>query len=317
MPPADTPETDPTAASAQGYLPDPRNAGVLVHVNGAYVPRAEASVSVFDAGFSLGDGVWEGLRLHRGRILELDAHLDRLCEGARALAIPLPMGREGLRAAVLETLARNGMTDGAHLRLMVTRGVKSTPNQDPRFTLTGPTVVIVAEYKTPRPEAKARGLKLFTSAFRTSGPDVFDMRLNTHSRLNLIQALIQAIEAGADEALMLDPRGFVASCNSTNFFLVRRGELWTSTGRWSFRGITQASVIAAAREAGIVVREGDFTLAECYGAEEAFVTGTLGGVTPVASLDGRSFAGPLPGPLTRRLAELYLARVTAEAAPIA
>lgn len=300
---------DATAGSAQGYLPDPRNEGVLIHVNGAYLPRAEAVVSVFDAGFGFGDGVWEGLRLHRGRILEFDAHLDRLERGARALAIPLPMGRAGLRQAVEETLARNGMTHGAHIRLMVTRGTKSTPNQDPRFMLSGPTVVVVAEYKTPRPEARARGLRLATSTFRTSPPDIFDMALNTHSRLNLIQALIQAVGAGADEALMLDPRGFVASCNSTNFFIVRGGVVMTSRPGWSFRGITQAAVLAAAREGGMEARECDFTLAEVASAEEAFVTGTLGGLTPVSAIDGRALPGPFPGPVTARLTALYEARV--------
>ena len=301
--------------SAQGYLSDPRNDGVFVYVNGAFVPRAEAKVSVFDAGFGLGDGVWEGLRLVNGRIISLSAHLERLFEGARSIAIDIGLSREQLTAAIFETLARNGMTDGAHLRLMVTRGVKRTVNQDPRFVIGPPTIVIVAEYKTPRPESKARGLTLFTSAFRTSGPDVFDLRLNSHSRLNLIQALIQAIHAGADEALMLDPRGFVASCNSTNFFIVRGGELWTSTGAYSFKGITQAHVVAAWRAAGGVAQECDFTLAQVYGA--AFVTGTLGGVTPVVKIDGREIGGGQPGPTTRLAGERYLARVLSEAAETA
>jgi branched-chain amino acid aminotransferase len=237
-------ECEQDASSAQGYVDDPRNDRVLVYVNGEFVPRDQASVSVFDAGFVLGDGVWEGLRLVRGRLVELDAHMDRLYEGAAAIALDIGMPREALVAAVEATLQRNGMADGAHVRLMVTRGRKKTPNQDPRFALGRATIVIVAEYKTPLPEAKARGLALFTSTFRCSGPDVFDLRLNSHSRLNLIQALIQAIEAGADEALMLDPHGFVASCNSTNFFVVRGGEVWTSTGRYNFKGITRRKVLA-------------------------------------------------------------------------
>lgn len=187
--------------------------------------------------------------------------------------------------------------------------MKATANQDPRFILTGPTVVITAEYKTPRPEARAKGLTLFTSTFRTSGPDVFDLHLNSHSRLNLIQALIQAINAGADEALMLDPRGFVASCNSTNFFVVRKGEVWTSTSSYSFKGITQRAVIDAALAAGIVVRETDMTLAQVYSADESFVTGTLGGVTPVTKIDGRVIGSGIPGPLTARLRALYEASV--------
>lgn len=291
--------------SAQGYLEDPRNEQVVVYVDGRFVPRAEATVSVFDAGYGLGDGVWEGLRLVRGRILALDDHLDRLFEGAAAIRIDLGMDRAAMAGLIRETLARNGMTDGAHLRLMVTRGRKSTINQDPRFTVSGPTIVILAEYKTPRPEVKERGLSLFTSTFRCSGPDVFDLRLNSHSRLNLIQALLQAIEAGADEALMLDPQGFVASCNSTNFFIVRGGELWTSTGRYNFKGITRRKVLALADKTGIPARELDFTLAETWSADEAFVTGTLGGITPVTRIDGRVIGDGRPGPLTRRLSGLY------------
>ncbi|WP_323036778.1 aminotransferase class IV [Pararhodobacter sp.] len=298
-----------TRTAAQGYLPDPRNDDVLVSVNGALIPRNQAMVSIFDAGFGFGDGVWEGLRLVRGRILQLDAHLDRLFEGTGSIALEIPQGREGITAALEAVLDANGMTDGAHLRLMVTRGIKSTPNQDPRFIISGPTVVIVAEFKTPRPEARTKGMTLFTSTFRTSGPDVFDLHLNSHSRLNLIQALIQAINAGADEALMLDPRGFVASCNSTNFFIVRKGEVWTSTGSYSFRGITQRAVIEACRADGIVVRECDFTLAQCYAADEAFVTGTLGGVTPVTRIDGRRIGAGVPGSFADRVRGLYEASV--------
>lgn len=296
--------------SAQGYVSDPRNDNLLVYVNGAYVPRSEAKVSVFDSGFVLGDGVWEGLRLTKGRLISLEAHLDRLFEGARSIALDIGMTREAVVRAIEETLRRNGMDDGAHVRLMVTRGLKTTPNQDPRFTIGRPTIVIAAEYKTPNPETKARGLALFTSTFRTSGPDVFDMRINSHSRLNLIQALIQALNAGADEALMLDPRGFVASCNSTNFFVVRRRELWTSTGAYSFKGITRRNVIEAWRAAGGVARECDFTLAEVYSADEAFVTGTLGGVTAVTRVDGREIGARRPGPVTRQASELYMKAVT-------
>jgi branched-chain amino acid aminotransferase len=299
--------------SAQGYVADPRNEHVLVYVNGEFVPRHEARVSVFDSGFVLGDGVWEGLRLVQGRLISLDAHLDRLFEGAKSIALDIGMNREQITQAIRDTLARNAMIDGAHIRLMVTRGVKRTPNQDPRFVIGGATIVIVAEFKTPKPEAKARGLSLFTSTFRTSGPDVFDLHLNSHSRLNLIQALIQAIHADADEALMLDPRGFVASCNSTNFFIVRKRELWTSTGAYSFKGITQRSVLDAWLAAGEVARECDFTLAQVYSADEAFVTGTLGGVTPVVRIDGRGIGDGKPGALTQRVSQLYFERVTGSA----
>lgn len=296
--------------SAQGYVADPRNDAVLVYVNGEFFPRAEARISVFDSGFVLGDGVWEGLRLVQGKLISLDAHLDRLFEGANSIALDIGLSRAQITQAVHDTLARNAMVDGAHIRLMVTRGVKRTPNQDPRFVIGAATIVIVAEFKTPKPEAKARGLSLFTSTFRTSGPDVFDLHLNSHSRLNLIQALIQAIHAGADEALMLDPRGFVASCNSTNFFIVRKRELWTSTGAYSFKGITQRSVLDAWLAAGEVARECDFTLAQVYSADEAFVTGTLGGVTPVTRIDGRAIGDGRPGALTQRIVQLYLGRVT-------
>ena len=291
--------------SSQGYIADPRNDKVLVYLNGEFVPRDEARVSVFDSGFVLGDGIWEGLRLVLGRIVSLEAHLDRLYEGATSIALDIGMNRAALTRALHDTLAKNDMTDGVHIRLMVTRGVKRTPNQDPRFVIGAATVVIVAEFKSPKPESKSRGLSLFTSTFRTSGPDAFDLRLNSHSRLNLIQALIQAIHAGADEALMLDPRGFVASCNSTNFFVVRKGELWTSTGSYSFKGITQRNVIEAWLADGGTARECDFTLGQVYSADEAFLTGTLGGVTPVTRVDGRLIGDGRPGPLTLRAGELY------------
>ncbi|WP_378945865.1 aminotransferase class IV [Paracoccus sp. R86501] len=292
-------------ASAQSYAHDDRNDRVLVHVNGQLVPRDQARVSIFDAGFGLGDGVWEGLRLVRGRILSLDAHLDRLYEGAHSISLDIGMDRTALTGCVMELLAANGMQDGAHIRLMVTRGVKTTINQDPRFTVGGATVVILAEYKQPNAALKARGLRLMTSAIRCSTPDVFDLRLNSHSRLNFIQALNQAIGMGADEALMLDDRGFVASCNSTNFFIARGDELWTSDGACCFNGITRATVMRLWRQAGGVLREGNFTLAQTYGADEAFVTGTLGGITPVASIDGRAMRGGVGGPVTARVAALY------------
>ena len=297
-------------SSAQGYLADPRNENVLIYVDGSLVPRNQAVVSVFDSGFVLGDGVWEGLRLKKGRIIQLEAHLDRLFEGAGSIALDIGRSRDEIKAAIQETLDANGMQDGAHIRLMVSRGMKSTPNQDPRFVIGKATLVIAAEYKTPKPESKEKGLSLFTSTFRTSGPDVFDLRLNSHSRLNLIQALIQAINAGADEALMLDPRGFVASCNSTNFFIVRGQEIWTSTGSFSFKGLTQRAVIESWRAAGGSALEKDFTLAEVYSADEAFITGTLGGVTPVVKIDGRIIGSGKPGAVTTEVSDTYQAWVS-------
>jgi len=215
-------------AGSQDTTPDPRNDSVLVYLNGALVPRADAKISIFDAGFALGDGVWEGLRLHHGRLLFLDAHLDRLYAGAAAIRLDIGLDRHAITRALIVTTTANSMTDGAHLRLMVTRGPKATVNQDPRNAIGRPTIVITAEYKTPA--TTTRGLALHTSTIRCTPAHMFDMRLNSHSRLNLIRALLEAIDAGADEALMLDPNDHVASCNATNFFCVRNGEVLTSPG---------------------------------------------------------------------------------------
>jgi branched-chain amino acid aminotransferase len=305
----------PALRGSQAFLPDPRNAALLVWVNGRLVPRAEAVVSVFDAGFVLGDGVWEGLRLVNGKLAFLDAHLDRLCRGAAQIRLDIGLDRAALTDALYRTAEANGMREGAHLRLMVTRGIKASPNQDPRQVVGPATVVITAEYKAPPPELYRLGLALATSRFRTSGPETFDMRLNSHSRLNLIQALLEAIEAGADEALMLDPHGFVASCNATNFFIVRDGVVRTSTGEFCFNGITRGHVIELCRADGIPVELASFSVDEARAADEAFVTGTFGGVVPVASLDGRAYPGPLPGPCTARLGALYQARLKAQSPP--
>ncbi len=290
---------------SQDFAADPRNATVKVYVRGELVLRDEARVSIFDAGFVLGDGVWEGVRLHRGRMVFLDRHLDRLFDGARAIDLDIGLTRAEIVAALWQTLHANGMEDGVHIRLMVTRGLKKTPNQDPRHTIGKATVVIVAEWKQPSPAIVTQGLSLFTSTIRCSPADMFDMRLNSHSRLNLITALIQAIKAGADEALMLDPHGFVSSCNATNFFFVRGGEVCTSTGDYCFNGVTRANVIALCQAHGVPLRVGNFALMDVYGAEEAFVTGTFGGLTPIRAIDGRSLPAPLPGPVTARLRDLY------------
>jgi len=290
---------------AQTPAEDPRNATVLIWLNGHLVPRAEALVSIFDAGFGLGDGVWEGIRLSKGRLVLVDEHLKRLYEGARTIAIDIGMSRAEMRRALEDTVAVNQMHDGVHLRLMVTRGEKRTVHQDPRNAFGRATVVITAEHKVPDPEIKRQGLKLATSSFRCSSPDVFDLRLNSHSRLNLIQALLQAIKVGAHEALMLDPIGFVSSCNSTNFFIARDEVVLTSTGRFCFNGITRAKVIDLCAREGIACQLTDFTLAEVYNADEAFVTGTFGGVTPVRSVDGRPIGEKRPGSVTSRLSEAY------------
>jgi len=292
---------------------DPRNANILISVNGELYPRDKAVVSVFDSGFILGDGVWEGFRLYGGGIPFLRAHIERLYEGAKAIFMDVGVEPEELVKRLFACLEANRMEDGVHIRLMVTRGVKATPYQDPRVTISPATIVIIPEYKTPKPEAFANGLKLFTVNVRRGYPDVQDQKLNSHSKLNCILACIQAMNAGADEALMLDPHGFVATCNSTHFFIVRRGEVWTSTGQYCIPGITRGNILRLCKESGIPIFERSFSLYDVYGADEAFVTGTFAGTTPVREIDGRIVASPLdrskdwagPGPLTRRLSALY------------
>ncbi|HWS24996.1 MAG TPA: aminotransferase class IV [Xanthomonadales bacterium] len=268
---------------------DPRNADIHIWINGTLYPRDRAFVSVFDSGFVLGDGVWEGLRVVDGQPAFLDAHFDRLYEGAKAIMLDIGMDRAALEAAIRDTLAGNGMDTGSgvHIRLMVTRGIKRTPYQDPRVCIGPATVVIIPEYKNPLPQVLDRGLKLYTVHVRRGYPDVQDPKLNSHSKLNCITACIQAYTAGADEALMLDPHGFVATCNSTHFFIVRRGEVWTSSGDYCLGGITRANVLQLCHENGIPARERNFSLTEVYGADEAFVTGTFAGLVPVNSVDGR------------------------------
>jgi branched-chain amino acid aminotransferase len=284
---------------------DPRNADILIYVNGAMKKRAEATVSVFDAGFVLGDGVWEGLRISGGHPAFLEAHLDRLYEGAKAIALDVGLDRDALTRAIYATLAANGMRDGVHVRLMVTRGVKRTPYQDPRVTIGPATIVIIPEHKDPLPATVERGLSLFTVHVRRGYPDVQDTKLNSHSKLNCITACIQAYTAGADEALMLDPHGFVATCNSTHFFIVRKGEVWTSTGQYCLGGITRGNVLAICRDNGIPSVEKSFSLTDVYGAEEAFVTGTFAGVVPVHTIDGRTVGDGTRGAMVKRLQTLY------------
>ena len=293
------------AQSIHDFADDPRNADILIYVNGTMKRRAEAVVSVFDSGFVLGDGVWEGLRVSGGHPAFLEQHLDRLYEGAKAIALDVGMSRDALTHAIYATLAANGMRDGVHIRLMVTRGVKRTPYQDPRVTIGPATIVIIPEHKNPLPDTVERGLTLFTVHVRRGYPDVQDPKLNSHSKLNCITACIQAYTAGADEALMLDPHGFVATCNSTHFFIVRKGEVWTSTGQYCLGGITRGNVLAVCREAGIPAVEKSFSLTDVYGADEAFVTGTFAGVVPVHTIDGRTIGAGRRGPMVERLQSLY------------
>ncbi|MCR5877819.1 aminotransferase class IV [Phenylobacterium sp. J367] len=290
---------------SQDFAADPRNADLKVYVNGELVPKHEARVSVFDAGFVLGDGVWEGLRVHKGRLLFLEAHLDRLFAGLARIGLDIGLTQAELTAEIRKTLAANKMDDGGHLRLMITRGEKAAVNQDPRNWLSRPTIVITAEFKQPSPEVVTRGLALATSAIRCTPAEMFDMRLNSHSRLSLILALQDAIAKGGDEALMLDPNGFVSSCNATNFFWVKGGRVMTSTGDYCFNGVTRANVIQICREEGVPITLGDFELADVHDADEAFVTGTFGGLTPVREIDGHGLPAALPGPVTDRLRAAY------------
>ncbi|HWE34652.1 MAG TPA: aminotransferase class IV [Solirubrobacteraceae bacterium] len=299
------------AQGTHDFEDDARNERILVWVNGELVPRAQAVVSVFDAGFVLGDGVWEGLRVRAGHPAFLERHLDRLVGGAQAIMLDVGMSRRELTEAIYATIRANHMTDGVHVRLMVTRGVKRTPYQDPRVTIGPATVVIIAEHKQPLPSTVNDGITLFTTHVRRAAPDTLDPKLNVHSKLNDITACIQAYTAGADEALMLDPHGFVATCNSTHFFIVTGAEsapeVLTSDGRYCLAGITRANVLEVCRLHDIPARETTFSLTDVYAAREAFVTGTFAGVVPVRSVDGRTIGTGRRGPVVERLQTLYRA----------
>jgi branched-chain amino acid aminotransferase len=298
--------------STHTFRQDERNAAILININGELFPRDKAVVSVFDSGFILGDGIWEGLRLHQGVIPFLDRHMKRLWEGAKALDLDMGLSQQDLRDRLYETMAANQMEDEVHIRLMVSRGVKATPYQDPAVTIGGPTIVIIPEYKTPDPTLNDRGIKLYTVYVRRGYPDVQDPRINSHSKLNCIFACIQGNKAGYDEALMLDPHGHVATCNSTHFFIVREGEVWTSSGDYCLDGITRRNVVNLCKANDIPVYEKNFSVMQAYGAEEAFVTGTFAGLTPVVDIDGRIIGDGKRGPMVDRLQALYLQMIADE-----
>ena len=288
---------------------DLRNETIRVWVDGALKPRAEAVVSVYDSGFMLGDGVWEGLRLYDGRWAFLDEHLDRLFEAAKAIDLDIGLDRAGVIAALEDTRAANGMTTDAHARLMVTRGVKVRPFQHPSLSRSGPTMVIIMEHSRP---SIPRPINLATVPHQRGLPMTQDPKLNSHSKLNCILACIAAQKAGADEALMLDVHGFVNTTNACNFFIVRRGQLWTSTGDYCMNGITRQKVIDVARADGIEVFERNYSLVDTYGADEAFLTGTFGAQTPVGTIDGRVIGSGELGPMTKRIRALYKDSVDAQ-----
>ncbi|MEE9161567.1 MAG: aminotransferase class IV [Candidatus Neomarinimicrobiota bacterium] len=296
------------------YDGDVRNENILIHINGELYPRREAKVSVFDSGFLLGDGVWEGIRLHKGQLLFLSGHLTRLYDGAGAIDLDIGMTPESLTGRIRETVEANGMETDVHIRLVVSRGLKATPFQHPAANVEGPTIVIIAEYKVASEATQLKGIRLVTVDVRRGGPTDQDPRVNSLSKYTCISACIQADKAGADEALMLDPNGYVSTCNSTNFFVVRQGAVWTSTGQYCLNGVTRANVIRLCRENGLGITEGDYSLTEVYGAEEAFVTGTFGGVIPVMEVDGRPMGKGQRGRVTARIQGLYGALVEQEAA---
>ncbi len=291
------------ATGTHDAVPDSRNESVLVWINGELLPRTEAKISVFDSGYLVGDGIWEGLRLDRGVLLFLEMHLDRLFGGLDTVRLDPGLTREEMIQALYATVSANEMRGGVHVRIMVTRGTKKTPSQDPRLTVGPANVVIIAEHKKANPSAKKTGVALHTASVRRPPPDSLDQRINCHSKIHEVIALNEALEAGADEALMLDIHGNVSTCNATNFFAVVDGEVWTSTGNHCLPGITRANVIELAQKAGLTLRQFDFTPAQLEAASEAFVTGTFGGLTPVSRIDGLEL--DVFGPVTRKLSSTY------------
>ena len=300
------------AKSTQSAIVAPRNENVKIYINGSFYNRENAQISVFDSGFLVGDGIWEGLRLHNGKFAFLNKHLDRLFAGASAIHLDIGLSREELVSALIETVEVNEMTDDVHVRLMITRGDKKTPSQHPSNVIGGPNIVIIAEHKVADPSVTQEGITLFTVTVRRPPPDTLDQRLNCHSKLHEVIALVQAIEAGADEALMLDPTGAVATCNATNFFIIKNEEVWTSTGEYCLNGITRELVIEIARKNGMKAFEKPFSLTDVYSADEAFVTGTFGGLTPVTQVDGRTISNGKIGNTTMLLQGLYKEAVNVE-----
>ena len=290
---------------------DARNETIKIWLNGRVVPKTEAVVSVYDSGFMLGDGVWEGIRLYNRKWAFLDEHMDRLFEAAKAIDLDIGLTRDQVIQAVLDTQHANGMSDDAHARLMVTRGVKARPFQHPKLSQQGPTIAIIMEHSKPN---IPRPIRLATVPHLRGLPMTQDPKLNSHSKLNCILACIAAEKAGADEALMLDVHGFVNTTNACNFFIVRKGQVWTSTGDYCMNGITRQKVIDLCRENGIPVFERNYSLVDTYGADEAFLTGTFGAQTPVGVIDGRQIGDGQMGPLTKHIRMLYQALIQRETA---
>ncbi len=283
---------------------DIRNRDIKIYVNGDIVHRDAAKVSVYDSGFMLGDGIWEGMRLYHGTWAFFDEHMDRFFNSCKAIALDVGMDKAGIMDALTRTAAANGMTHDVHCRLMLTRGVKDKPFQHPALSTSGPTLVIIMEHSKPVDRLQSAGIRLASVPQVRGLPHSQDPKLNSHSKLNCIIACLQAEAAGADEALMLDPHGFVNTTNACNFFIVRRGAVWTSTGDYCMNGVTRQKVIDLCRENDIPVYEKNFSLYEAYGADEAFLTGTFGAQTPVAEIDGKPI-GTIDRPVTKVLQGLY------------
>ena len=300
------------ATGTHEYVEDPRNENVLIYVNEEIVPRPDAKISVFDSGFLLGDGVWEGIRLHYGKLAFLDAHLDRLYSGAKDLAIDIGVSREEMTKLIQKTLDANGMNDHVHIRLIVSRGLKRTPYQHPNANVGGPTIVIIPEYKIASEQVLEQGIRLGTVSIRRGTVDTQDPRLNTLSKLNCITACIEADHLGYDEGLMLDENGNVSTCNSTNFFIARDNEVWTSKGEYCLPGVTRGNIIRLCEENDIPVFQKDFLVEEVHSADEAFVTGTFAGVIPVSEVDGHELSGGKRGDMTERLQQLYIELIKRE-----
>ena len=285
---------------------DTRNQNILIYVNGEIVPRSDAKVSVYDSGFMLGDGMWEGMRLYHGRWAFFDEHMDRLFNSCKAVSLDIGMDKQGVLDALNKTAQANQMTNDVHCRLMVTRGEKVKPFQHPSLSRTGPTIVIIMEHSKPKASLHKAGIRLATVPQVRGLPMSQDAKFNSHSKLNCVIACLQAEQAGADEGLMLDPHGFVNTTNACNFFIVRRGEVWTSSGDYCMNGVTRQKVIDLCRANDIPVFEKNYSLYEAYGADEAFLTGTFGAQTPVAEIDGKRIGDHVgAGPMTTRIQALY------------
>jgi branched-chain amino acid aminotransferase len=287
---------------------DIRNRDIQIYVNGDIVHRDEAKVSVYDSGFMLGDGIWEGMRLYNGVWAFFDEHMDRFFNSCKTISLDVGMDKAGIADALAKTAAANDMHNDVHCRLMLTRGIKNKPFQHPALSTSGPTLVIIMEHSKPVDRLQTAGIRLATVPQVRGLPTSQDPKLNSHSKLNCIIGCLQAEAAGADEALMLDPHGFVNTTNACNFFIVRRGEVWTSTGDYCMNGVTRQKVIDLCHANGIPVFEKNFSLYETYGADEAFLTGTFGAQTPVAQLDGKPI-GTSERPVTKRIQQLYKAMI--------